>query len=141
MLTGPLLALVIAGSHPRFPIPADKGKAEPDPAGDTFRVEQPLGRLEHFYRAEFKGDVEVSFLKGTGEKGDTLTIVNASKHDDWTKAVLRGDDITTTIHVTQVVKPGPVNVGGSLPMVVFVPRSGQVEQQLKQIDAEHAPTH
>ena len=142
MVTLALAALVLASSHPTFPIPSEKGKPAPSPEAKAFHLDQPLGRLEGIYRTEFKGDSEISFLRGKDEKGGTLTIINASKHDRWTKAVLRGNDIATTIQVTQVLELPPGEVQGTVPIVsFFVPRSSVVEEQLQQIDADDAPGH
>src|ERR1700722_3110611 len=95
MVTGALAALLLTSSHPTFPIPREKGMAPPPADATTLKVHEPIGGLERLYREEFKGDKDVSFLRGHDDKGEVLTIINASAHDRWTKAVLRGDDLAT----------------------------------------------
>jgi hypothetical protein len=144
MLVAKLIALALAAAPASFPIPAEKGQQLADPNAKVFKVPHQLSYVERFYREQFKGDAAITFLRGHDERGETLTLRNARKGDTWTKAVIHSADGLSEIAVTPVlVIDQAAQVNGTKPAIVMfvVPRSGQVDRQLQQIDADHAPEH
>jgi hypothetical protein len=141
MVLSALLCAALSSAPGSFPIQGEKGQVL-DPKATTFHVPHQLSQVEHFYRDQFSGEKEITFVKDQGEKGTTLTIRSKRKGDTWTKAVLTDEGVTTSITVTTVLKMDEAKVGGNgPPLAVIIPRSGEVQKTLKEIDASHEPEH
>jgi len=137
-----LLAVALTSAPGAFPVPGDKGQVL-DARAVHFHVPHGLAQLERFYHQEFKGDAQVTFVRGSDDKGRTLTIRSKREGESWAKAVLHDEGVATSIDVSPVIRMGQVDVSGTPPPVasLVIVRSSHVEEQLDQITEDHAPKH
>ena len=95
-----------------FPLLQDKPGQSHDLKATTFRVPHELGYLEKFYREQFKGEAQVTFLKKETDKGTELTITSKRPGEGWVKAVLLDEGVTTRITVFPLVVMSAESVNG-----------------------------
>lgn len=139
-----LLSLVLAAGPVPFPVPSEKANQAVDSEATQWHVPRSLAQAERFYRTQLDGVPEVTFDKGQGAAAGTITIRYGAKDGLWTKAVLRGDDTSTTIQLTRVMvikKETAISGNAPRPAFILVPRSDEVKRQLETIDQDHAPQH
>jgi hypothetical protein len=119
-----------------FPLPQIDGKRLVVTAGQTtFNVPLKLSKVESFYREQLKQEPKITFKAAGAEGARTLTIESKRIGDAWAKAVLKEGEVATSITVTFIITPKkPEEISGTMPPVLFIPRSADAARDADAID-------
>jgi hypothetical protein len=133
----PALAAAAEAIHTTpFPLPEIDGKKIGVAAGQTtFNLPMKFSRVEAFFREHFKQEPRITFKAAGAEGARTLTIESKRIGDAWAKAVLKEGEVLTSITVTFIITPkGPVDISGTMPPVLFIPRSADAARDADSIE-------
>lgn len=123
-----------------FPLPTIDDKQIPvAPNQTSFRLPMKFARVETFYCDQLKGKPKISFKASGAEGARILTIESKRAEDAWAKAVVKEGEVATTVDVTFVLVMSGSTVSGTMPPVLFIPRSAEAAKTAESIEhLEHA---
>ena len=118
-----------------FPLPAVDGKALAVQKGQkSFRVPWRFAKVEAFFREQFKAHPKIAIKTGGSDGARTLTLTSKRADDAWAKAVVKEGEVDTTVELTPVLRFEEEQVGGRMPLVIFIPRSADAAKAADSIE-------